>query len=124
MEKFWATILIFVVVAAAGLMYVNQVYIPQKDSQAAMADMANQTLSAVKVEIGDDSITSVVDAGDVIDTVRHYCKAGNNISIWVDGTEYIEDTNNIETKVDSSKEYTKTIIRVEGVIDEIRFKEI
>jgi uncharacterized membrane protein len=48
MEKFWAVILIFVVVAAAGLMYVNQVYNPQKDSQMAMADTANQTLSAVK----------------------------------------------------------------------------
>ena len=53
MEKFWAVILIFVVVAAAGLMYVNQVYIPQKDTQTEMAKMANQTLTAVRTEIGD-----------------------------------------------------------------------
>ncbi len=124
MEKFWAAILIFAIVAAAGLMYVNQVYNPQKDSQIAMADMANQTLSAVKSEMGNDISRTFVDAEDVIATVKDYCEPGNTVSIWVDEIKYLESTNNIEGNVDSSKGYVKTITRVDGKIDEIRFLEI
>lgn len=124
MEKFWATILIFVVVAAAGLMYVNQVYIPQKDSQAAMADMANQTLSAVKVEIGDDTTSSVVSGVQAIQTIKYYLENEDDIDIYINETKYEDGIDRIDDRVDSSKEYAKTIIRVEGVIDEIRFKEI
>lgn len=124
MEKFWAAILIFVVVAAAGLMYVNQVYNPQKDSQAAMAETANQTLTAVKSEMENDNTPTVVEADDVINTVRNYCKAGNTVSIWVDGIEYLLSSNNIEGNVNSSKYYAKTVIRVDGIMQEIRFEEL
>jgi hypothetical protein len=78
MEKFWAVILIFVIVAAGGLLYVNQVYNPQKETQMAMADTANQTLSAVKMEMGNDDTPSVVDADSVRATVISYCAATDN----------------------------------------------
>lgn len=91
MEKFWAVILIFVVVAAGGLLYVNQVYTPQKETQMAMADTANQTLSAVKLEMGNDTTPSVVNTANVKSTVKLYCdKEGNDVEITVingEGTE-------------------------------------
>ena len=104
MEKFWAAILIFVVVAAAGLMYVNQVYIPQKDSQAAMAETANQTLSAVKSEMENDSTPSIVGASSVKYTVETYCNTvGNEVSITVitDSKEetYKDNTSGIEDQL-------------------------
>lgn len=84
MEKFWAVILIFVIVAAGGLLYVNQVYTPQKETQIAMADTANQTLSAVKQEMGNDTTPSVVNVANVKSTVRLYCdEAGNDVEITV-----------------------------------------
>lgn len=110
MEKFWAVILIFVVVAAAGLMYVNQVYNPQKDSQLAMADTANQTLSAVKSDV-EDTAPSTVTASNVINTVSLYCKAGNTINISVKGdgdsvyTEYKLNSNGISSQVDDLAAY-------------------
>ena len=59
-------------------MYVNQVYNPQKETQMAMADTANQTLSAVKMEMGNDDTPSVVDADSVRATVISYCAATDN----------------------------------------------
>jgi len=123
MEKFWAVILIFVVVAAAGLMYVNQVYNPQKDSQMAMADTANQTLSAVKSDV-EDTAPTTVSALNVVNTVKMYCKEGNTIEISVDGTKYINSTNNIEEKVDFSKYYVKKVIKDNDVMESIEFDEI
>ena len=123
MEKFWAVILIFVVVAAAGLMYVNQVYNPQKDSQMAMADTANQTLSAVKSDVEDEA-PSTVSALNVVNTVNMYCKEGNTIEISVDGSKYINSTNKIEEKVDFSKYYVKKVIKNNDVIEGIEFDEI
>ncbi len=78
MEKFWAVILIFVIVAAGGLLYVNQVYNPQKETQMAMADTANQTLSAVKMEMGNDTTPTVVDADSVRAAVISYCAMTDN----------------------------------------------
>ena len=92
MEKFWAVILIFVIVAAGGLLYVNQVYNPQKETQMAMAETANQTLSAVKLEMGNDTTPSVVDTGSVKSTVEMYCGVeGNSVAIIVI-TESLEKT--------------------------------
>lgn len=131
MEKFWAAILIFVVVAAAGLMYVNQVYIPQKDSQAAMAETANLTLSAVRSEMGEDTSPSLVSASSVKYTVETYCsKAGNEVSITVKTEDeektYKEDTNNIEDQLkDVTCMFLKTPKRDEaGNLTSINFSYV
>ncbi len=124
MEKFWAVILIFVVVAAAGLMYVNQVYIPQKETQMAMAETANQTLTAVKLEVGDDSTPSVVKGDRVVADVNYYCSEGSSISIYINGSEFIKETDNINDKINTGKFYSKTLKKVDGIIEEIRYKEI
>ncbi len=121
MEKFWAVILIFVVVAAAGLIYVNQVYIPQKDTQMAMAETANQTLTAVKAEMDNNEIPIVVNSNNVVQTVMFYCKSGNTVNVTVDGKGYLENADGIEGQVESSRYYTKTTKRVNGVITEIKF---
>jgi hypothetical protein len=126
MEKFWAVILIFVVVAAAGLMYVNQVYNPQKDSQIAMADTANQTLSAVKSDV-EDTAPTTVNAANVIQTVTMYCKEGNTVDIIVNEKTYEEDSDDIITEVgDLDNYYTKVVKKEEstGVILRIEFKRI
>lgn len=124
MEKFWAVILIFVVVAAAGLMYVNQVYIPQKDTQMAMAETANQTLTAVKSEMENDDTPVIVKGDSVIETVIEKCKEGNTISIRVDEILYKDKPDGIGEQVDPSKYYAKTVKREGGIIKEIIFKEI
>lgn len=128
MEKFWAVILIFVVVAAAGLMYVNQVYNPQKDSQAAMADTANQTLSAVKSDV-EDSAPTTVNASSVINTVNMYCKTGNTVEIHVNTGSthnYLESSDGITLVVSDLKKYfTKVVDRdSSGVITQITFTQI
>ena len=111
MEKFWAVILIFVVVAAAGLMYVNQVYIPQKETQMAMADMANQTLSAVKVEIGDDSVPQEVSGSEIKDIIEDY--SDDDIKVYINGIIY-DGTNVIE----HSSQYYMRVIKNDGEITE------
>lgn len=128
MEKFWAVILIFVVVAAAGLMYVNQVYNPQKDSQAAMADTANQTLSAVKSDV-EDSAPTTVNASSVINTVNMYCKDGNTVRVYVNtgsAHEYLENSDGITSVISDLKKYfTKVVDRDgSGVITKITFTQI
>lgn len=131
MEKFWAVILIFVVVAAAGLMYVNQVYNPQKDSQLAMADTANQTLSAVKSDV-EDTAPSTVTASNVINTVSLYCKEGNTIDITVRGGGdsgstgdklFTVSSNGISSKVnDLAAYYVKKVTKDDsGNIEKIVF---
>jgi Tfp pilus assembly protein PilX len=130
MEKFWAAILIFVVVAAAGLMYVNQVYNPQKDSQAAMAETANRTLTAVKSEMENDSTPTVVEADDVINAVEAMCKVGNTVTITVNtGVEtknYSISDSGIVTQIGS---ITKHFLRIPernaaGVLIKITFNII
>lgn len=110
MEKFWAVILIFVIVAAGGLLYVNQVYNPQKETQAAMADTANQTLSAVKMEMGNDDAPSIVDADNVRSTVKKYCAMkDNDVEITVKndaGTKTYEnsgDASGIDTQLNNEE---------------------
>jgi len=117
MEKFWAVILIFVVVAAAGLMYVNQVYIPQKETQMTMAEMENQTLSAVKLEIGDDSVTQEVSGSEIKDIIEDY--SDDDIEIYINGVIY--DGNN---EIDLSSQYYMRVIKNDGEITEIRFTKI
>ena len=117
MEKFWAVILIFVVVAAAGLMYVNQVYIPQKETQMTMAEMANQTLSAVKLEIGDDSVTQEVSGSEIKDIIEDY--SDDDIEIYINGVIY--DGN---YDIDLSSQYYMRVIKIHGEITEIRFTKI
>ena len=112
MEKFWAAILIFVVVAAAGLMYVNQVYNPQKDSQIAMAETANQTLTAVKSEMENDATPTVVTASSVIQTVKQFCNAGNTITITVNtvsqSKDYLASYSGIDEQIGSiTNHFTK-----------------
>ena len=117
MEKFWAVILIFVVVAAAGLMYVNQVYNPQKETQMAMADMANQTLTAVKLEIGDNSI---IKGSEIEETILYYKKINSLIKFFINGKEYDVSNNEI---VSSGRYYVKITKNGED-ITEVRFTEI
>ena len=128
MEKFWAVILIFVVVAAAGLLYVNQVYNPQKESQAAMAETANQTLSAVKADVVDTAPTTVT-AADVISTVNMYCKNGNTVEITVISSTtavYTVNSTGILTQISNLNEYYTKTIDKEGtdIIKKILFKKI
>lgn len=111
MEKFWAVILIFVVVAAAGLMYVNQVYNPQKDTQAAMADMVAQTLSAVELEIGDGNYTFVVKGSEIEDWINgklaeHGVSSGD-VDITINGKTYSDNIDNMVAsgKISAEKDY-------------------
>lgn len=132
MEKFWAVILIFVIVAAGGLLYVNQVYNPQKETQAAMADTANQTLSAVKMEMGNDDVPSIVDADNVRSTVKRYCAMeGNGIVITVindKGTETYEDSSDasgIDTQLNNEdKLFVRQPHIDDGKLVSIRFEDI
>lgn len=122
MEKFWAVILIFVVVAAAGLMYVNQVYIPQKDTQMAMADMANQTLSAVKLEIGDGTVSQEVSGSKIKENIEAYLGNGSTIKIIINGNEY--DINQIDSIVEPSSKYYMKVTSDNGKITKISFTKI
>ncbi|HYF75324.1 MAG TPA: hypothetical protein VD757_01945 [Candidatus Nitrosocosmicus sp.] len=129
MEKFWAVILIFAIVAAGGLLYVNQVYAPQKDAQVAMADTANQTLTAVKMEMDNDETSSTVSAQDVINQVRFYCNMQDDIEIIVDAgsgdVTYTNNSSNIENQVtDMTKQYSRTRVYRNGVLESIRFEVI
>ena len=117
MEKFWAVILIFVVVAAAGLMYVNQVYIPQKETQMTIAEMANQTLSAVKLEIGDGTISREVEGSEIKGLIEGYL--ADDIKVYINGIIY-DGTNVIE----HSSQYYMRVIKNDGEITEIRFTKI
>jgi hypothetical protein len=123
MEKFWAVILIFVVVAAAGLMYVNQVYNPQKETQIAMANMANQTLSAVKAEIGDGSTLRNIKGDQVADSLSAYVQAGETIDYYFGGANYSGDIDDIISHVDLSAYYDIEVEMEEGKVTEIRITE-
>lgn len=132
MEKFWAVILIFVIVAAGGLLYVNQVYNPQKETQAAMADTANQTLSAVKMEMGNDDAPSIVDADNVRSTVKRYCAIENNdvdiIVINATGSKTYKasgDADGIDTQLNNEKKlFVRQPKLKDGEIESIRFEYI
>ncbi len=113
MEKFWAVILIFVVVAAAGLMYVNQVYNPQRDTQEAMAEMANDTLSVVKSEIGDGTNTYERRGDDVEETLEDKL-GGEEADISIEGSRYDGEINGIEDKLELDNYYKIEIIRADG----------
>ncbi len=128
MEKFWAVILIFAIVAAGGLLYVNQVYAPQKDAQVAMADTANQTLTAVKMEMDNDTTTTLVDPEDVISQVKFYCNPQRSIVVTVNVGQgdnvFNDNANGIEELVGG---VTKKFVRTpkcdaDGVLESIRFE--
>lgn len=127
MEKFWAAILIFAIVAAAGLLYVNQVYAPQKDAQVAMAETANLTLTAVNMGMDNDTTPTDVTGQEVINQVKFYCDSNGTVSCTVDiGTGDITYTNNgsdIVTQVnDITKVFTRTPVYKNGVLDRIIFE--
>ncbi|MEA4846172.1 MAG: hypothetical protein VB106_02945 [Clostridiaceae bacterium] len=129
MEKFWAVILIFVVVAAAGLMYVNQVYIPQKETQMAMAVMANQTLSAVKLEIGDGTISREVGGDEIRGIIEGYLDDDSieRISIGshdFDDVDEIGDITNLGGIVKATSRYYMRVTSKDGKISELSFTEI
>lgn len=130
MEKFWAVILIFAIVAAGGLLYVNQVYNPQKDSQAAMADMANQTLSAVKAEMENDTTPTVVTANSVIQTIQLMCKPGNTVTITLDTdadeNDYTTEYSSLSAQMQGiTNHFLKTpVVNQSGVLTRITFKII
>ncbi|KUO74475.1 MAG: hypothetical protein APF77_03205 [Clostridia bacterium BRH_c25] len=114
MEKFWAVILIFVVVAAAGLMYVNQVYNPQKETQMAMAQMANQTLTAVKLEIGDGTITFEVIGSGISGKIGEHLEAGEGVTITLNGVAYNDGIANIGSAVEPASNYKVVIVKKSG----------
>lgn len=129
MEKFWAVILIFVVVAAAGLMYVNQVYIPQKDTQMAMADMANQTLSAVKLEIGDSTVSREVKGNEIKGIIERYVNNNGALSITIDARDYadvddISDITDFQAAVNSEEQYYMRVTSSSGKISKLSFTKI
>jgi len=111
MEKFWAVILIFVVVAAAGLMYVNQVYNPQKETQMAMAQMANQTLTAV---IGDGTITFEVIGSGISGKIGEHLEAGEGVTITLNGVAYNDGIANIGSAVEPASNYKVVIVKKSG----------
>lgn len=120
MEKFWAVILIFVVVAAAGLMYVNEVYNPQRETQEAMADMANQTLSVVEAEIGDGTISREVSGSKLMNTINYYIeRADDDVSVYFDGTDYSGKVEEIADKIVGTKSYEMEIEREAGKVKKI-----
>ncbi|HYE08804.1 MAG TPA: hypothetical protein VEF53_01345 [Patescibacteria group bacterium] len=126
MEKFWAVILIFAIVAAGGLLYVNQVYAPQKDAQVAMAETANLTLTAVKMGMDNDTTTKVVTGHEVISQVKFYCSLNSSIICIVNtgssDVTYINDAGDIETQVDDeTEEFTRTPVYKDGTLESIRF---
>jgi len=126
MEKFWAVILIFVVVAAAGLMYVNQVYIPQKETQMAMADMVNETLSAVKLEIGDGTISREVMGNEIKGLIEGYLEDGSIERIIIGGSSFndvddISDITGFDDIVDETIRYYMRVTSNNGEISELRF---
>lgn len=128
MEKFWAVILIFVVVAAAGLMYVNQVYNPQKETQMAMADMAKETLSAVKLEIGDGTISREVMGNEIEEIIEGYLHDNVIDRVTIGGVnsdniDHISDITNLNT-IDVASRYYMRVTSNNGKISEIRFIEI
>jgi hypothetical protein len=120
MEKFWAVILIFVVVAAAGLMYVNQVYNPQRETQEAMAEMASQTLTVVETEIGDGSSSREYYGSEIINKVESYIDMYSDIEIKVGGVTYTDINDGIEV----TKKYHMSISRVDDDITEINITEV
>jgi len=132
MEKFWAVILIFVIVAAGGLLYVNQVYNPQKETQMAMADTANQTLSAVKMEMGNDTTPSIVDADNVRSTVKRYCAMeDNDVEITVindKGTEKYINSGDADEIDDQLNNETSLFVRQpkvkDGKLESIKFEAL
>lgn len=123
MEKFWAAILIFVVVAAAGLMYVNQVYNPQKDSQIAMAAMANQTLSVVSTEIGVEINTFNCNATEAKEKISLYCNGGHSVRVLIDGQSYDGAAGSIDNYI-ADGNYEMTITKVYGEVTMISLKPI
>ena len=82
MEKFWAVVLIFAVVAVVGLMYVTQVYIPQKDAQALMAETSNQTIESVRSEV-ESTGGSLVSGTSVVDSISKTYAADAAVHIKV-----------------------------------------
>ncbi|HQL35434.1 MAG TPA: hypothetical protein PLG67_02445 [Bacillota bacterium] len=126
MEKFWAVILIFVVVAAAGLMYVNQVYIPQKDTQEEMANMAYRTLSAVRSEIGDDSITYEVMGNKIEEEIISYLEDNSIERITIGGNSFydvddIGDITGINTIIDKASLYYMRVTSNDGKVTRLSF---
>jgi len=129
MEKFWAVILIFVVVAAAGLMYVNQVYIPQKETQMTMAEMANQTLSAVKLEIGDGTISREVMGSEIRELIVGFLEDSSIGRISIGGIDFndvddISKITNLDSIVDETDRYYMRVTSNNGEISELRFIKI
>jgi len=128
MEKFWAVILIFVIVAAGGLLYVNQVYNPQKETQMAMADVANQTLSAVKSEIENGGGDGLVSVEAVKYAVRSYCsKPGNTVKISVktnaEPVEYVSKYSGIDTQLEGiTGQFYRISHYEDGKLKRIEFK--
>jgi len=126
MEKFWAVILIFVVVAAAGLMYVNQVYIPQKVTQEEMANMAYRTLSAVRSEIGDDSITYEVMGNKIEEEIISYLEDNSIERITIGGNSFydvddIGDITGINTIIDKASLYYMRVTSNDGKVTRLSF---
>jgi hypothetical protein len=131
MEKFWAVILIFAIVAAGGLLYVNQVYEPQKDAQIAMADTANQTLMIVRAEMDSADASRNVSGASVIQEVRYYCnKPGNTVEITVisktlGAKVFIDNSGEIEDHVGgTSKQFVRTPNYEDGKLAAIEFEEL
>lgn len=130
MEKFWAVILIFVIVAAGGLLYVNQVYNPQKETQMAMAEVANQTLSAVKAEIENGAGATNVDADDVIQEVKDTCDSDNTVEIIVTTSNgeqhtYLTTSAGIDNVIsEDSGQFRRVPYSVGGELKKIEFTAI
>jgi uncharacterized Fe-S center protein len=97
----------------------------------AMAETANETLSAVKLEMGNDTTPSVVNASSVKHTVEMYCSTeGNEVSITVetkDLTEtYRDDSEGIDAQLNGvTNMFLKTPYRdADGKLTSISFSII
>ena len=114
MDSFWSKLLILGIVAAIGLFFIGNVYVPQRSAQEAMAESTQQSVNAVKAGVDDMAPLSYT-GDDVINTVTNICRAGNTMKVVVveGGTSYIFTTapsyggQNISTIVDSDKHYLK-----------------
>lgn len=140
MDSFWSKLLILGIVAAIGLFFIGNVYMPQKAAQEAMADSAQQSVNAVKAGV-EDSTPKLVTSSDVTTTVEQYCKSGNTVPVIVRKTatlSYTFKTSNTTSEsatpsgtanatlssiVVASKNYLKTINKNGALVTSIEFVE-
>lgn len=109
------------------MVFIGNVYTPQKSAQEAMADSTQQSVNAVKMGI-DETVTWVVRGDEVIATVKQYCNPTNRTNIVVEKEGGTDCTFLTSTKFNDQE--VDVLINLNGYYEktyrsgEIRFVEI